>query len=206
MKFSKFKTSLTAMDSDNRTLQILLGVAVITIFIMAVVTLRQDQRVVIQPYTLIDEAWVEQSAASSEYMESMGLFFANLLGNVTPANLSFIKSRLDPMLSASVRQSVMQALEDQSTLIITEAVVISFSPRAVIYERDSGKVFVTGRSRTEGSTGAIKDEAVTFEFGFEIDNYLPRVTSLNNYVGKPKTLEVLEQRQKLETRQKERNS
>jgi len=206
MKFSQFKTSLTAMDSDKKVLQVLLGVAVATIFVMAIVTMRQDQRVVIQPYTLIDEAWIEQSAASSEYMEAMGLFFANLLGNVTPANLQFIKSRLDPMLAAQVRQPVMEALEDQSTLIITEAVVITFTPRAVIYERDSGKVFVSGRSRTEGSTGAIKDEAVTFEFGFAVDNYLPRLTSLNNYVGKPKTLEILEQREKLETRQKERNS
>lgn len=204
MKIQRFKKSLTQTNAEKNFLGGVLGVMVLTIAILSIQLMSEDTKVVIKPYTLTEEAWITQDMASEEYQEAMALFFAELLGNVTPATVDFIKQRIDPMLSASIRQDVINALSDQAQTIKTEQVAISFAPRSVVYERPSGKVFVTGRSKTEGPSGGTSEEQRTFEFKFTTKDYLPLLTSIDNYEGRPMTLELLEQRSKLQRANEER--
>lgn len=198
MKLQRFRNSLSQTNAERNFLGVVLGVMAITIAIMAFQLLSEDTKVVIKPYTLTEEAWITQDMASEEYQEAMALFFAELLGNVTPATVDFIKHRIDPMLAASIRQDVISTLTDQAQTIKTEQVAISFSPRSVLYERPSGKVFVSGRSKTIGPSGSEKEENRTFEFKFTTVDYLPRLTSIDNYSGQPMTQELIEQRAKLQ--------
>ncbi|MDV5545225.1 TraE/TraK family type IV conjugative transfer system protein [Klebsiella pneumoniae] len=55
--------------------------------------------VTIQPFTLTEAAWVTKSNASSP-IKRLGVFaFAQLLGNVTPGTVDFVKERITPLLS-----------------------------------------------------------------------------------------------------------
>ncbi|WP_304526732.1 TraE/TraK family type IV conjugative transfer system protein [Halomonas sp. I5-271120] len=204
MKVNQFKKSLTQTNGERKFLGGVVGILAVAVLILAYLLTADDSKVIIQPYTLSEEAWITQEKASVEYQESMALFFSELLGNVTPATVGFIKERIDPLLGANIRQKVVNTLADQAETIKTEQVVITFNPRSIIYEKPTGKVFVTGRSKTEGPSGAVREEQRTFEFEFQIANYLPRLTALDNYEGKAITQELIEQRAKLQKASEER--
>ena len=76
----------------------LLGVAVFALLIAVFALSNQKERVILQPVTLTDDAWVEENAASETYKTSWGAYLGTLMGNVTPGKLSFIKERIEPLL------------------------------------------------------------------------------------------------------------
>ena len=67
----------------------------------------------IQPPTLSETAEVSRNQATQPYLESWGLYLAELMGNVTPGNVSFIRVAIEPLLSPAVYQQVVDALEIQ---------------------------------------------------------------------------------------------
>ena len=75
----------------------------------------KDTIVTMQPYTLSEEAWVTKENASRSYKEAWGFAFSQLLGNVTPGSVDFVKERLSPMLSPEIYQDVIDAIEIQSS-------------------------------------------------------------------------------------------
>lgn len=183
MKFERFKRSLSDATSSNRNLQIILVLLALGVVLLAWRNLNPVSRVIIQPYTLTDPAWVERDSASSEYKEAFSLFLAMLLGNVSPGNLEFVRERIDPLLTSSVRQEVLNTLADQAQTIRTENVSVSFVPNKVHYESKTQKYFVEGRSTTTGPNGGTEEERRTFEFKYKVEEYIPRVEWLNNYAG-----------------------
>jgi hypothetical protein len=76
--------------------------------------------------------------------------FAQLLGNVTPGTVDFVKERLTPLLSPSIYQDVIDAIEIQAQQIKNDRVTMRFEPRFVEYEPKSDKVFVYGYSYVKG--------------------------------------------------------
>lgn len=196
MKITDFRKSLNQVNVERKFLGILVALSIIAIIFLAVQLGAKDQKIVIAPYTLSEEGWVSRDNASREYKEAMGLFFAELLGNVSPENIGFIRDRIEPILTSRIRQDVMTTLATQAETIKSESVSISFTPRSLIYEKETDKVFVSGSTRTEGPSGGSTDEQRTYEFRFVINKYLPQLADIDNYPGRAQTVEFKRLRSK----------
>lgn len=179
------------MLSKWERMVILVLAGLLLISVLALVT--KSDRIILKPYTLTQESWIEKKEASRSYKEAWGLFLAELMGNVTPETVDFVKDRLAPLLAPSIFQQTMQALQEQALSIKQDRVTIRFEPRFVTYEPETDKVFVYGYSYERGPTGAERRKDRTYEYRIIISNYAPMITSLNTYRGKPRTKKVLEQ-------------
>ena len=148
----------------------------------------------IQPWTLAEDAQVTRDDASRSYIEAWGFALAELIGNVSPGNVTFIGDRLKPLLDPKIYHTVLEGLESNAQGLMDDRVTMRFEPRRVTYEKSSGKVFVTGYSfiRQGLSFEAEKREERTYEFVIRIANYAPLIKSIDTYLGNPKTRDVLE--------------
>lgn len=130
--------------------------------------------------------------------EAWGFAFAQLLGNVTPGTVDFVKERITPLLSPSIYQDVIDAIEIQAQQIKNDRVTMRFEPRFVEYEPKSDKVFVYGYSYVKGASSNEERSERSYEFAIKISNYAPVLDYIDTYVGKPRTKTVLEQLQRKE--------
>jgi conjugal transfer pilus assembly protein TraE len=178
----------------------------VIVFVLGSLLFRKETIVTIQPFTLTDEAWVAKDNASTGYKESWGFALAQLLGNVTPASVDFIKQRIEGLLSPAIYSDVINILEVQARQIKRDGVTMRFEPRFVEYEPESNKVFVYGYSYTKGLSNDIeKRDERTYEFKIQVSNYLPVINYVNTYSDRPRTERVLERMRKIEERQSGEN-
>lgn len=204
---TKLLQTWEGVQAENKWNRIFIVLLLVGQLVLAVQLFSKETVVTIQPWTLNDDAWVTADAASASYKEAWGFALATLFGNVTPANVDFIKERIELLLSPSIYNEVMDVLEMQSQQIKIDRVTIRFEPRFVEYEPKTGKVFVYGNSFTRGVARDKEDRSErTYEFELSISNYLPVLEHLDTYEGRPRTESVLERLQRREERQKERRS
>lgn len=185
----------------HRIITMVLAVGLVLALIKAFTV---DTIIVIQPYTLNEEAWVSQNQASSSYKESWAMMLASLTGNVTPGSVNFVKERIEPLLSPQIYRDVMQAIEIQALSIRRDRVTMKFEPRAVEYEPESDVVYVYGHSLVQGATGDPEREERTYEYIIDVRNYSPVVTHIETYAGRPRTERVRQQMERNLERQEER--
>ncbi|MBX2808172.1 MAG: type IV conjugative transfer system protein TraE [Cellvibrionaceae bacterium] len=200
MKMDSFVRTWEGALVENKWNRIFNGALVISILLLLFMLFSKDQIVVIQPETLGTEAWITKSQASESYKESWGLFLAQMTGNITPANVDFLKDRLKPLLSPAIYSDVIDALELQTLNIKNDRVTMRFEPRFVEYEKESDKVFVYGYSFVKGATGTETRNDRTYEYRINIANYAPMIVDINTYEGLPRTEYVLLRLQEQEER------
>ncbi len=176
-----------------------LGQAVAVLVLLYMVNTK-DQIVVTQPTELASEAWISSNAASQSYKESWGLHLAQLTGNVTPANVDFLKERLKPLLSPAIYSEVIDTLEMQAQDIRDDRITMRFEPRFVEYETTTDMVFVYGYSFVKGSSEDEERTDRTYEYRLKIDHYAPLIVHIDTYEGKPRSEQVLAQLKKQEER------
>jgi conjugal transfer pilus assembly protein TraE len=196
MKLDALLTSWSATKTENRlTRMVLLCLATLTL-ILGVMLSQKDEIIVIKPETLGTEAWLTRADSSQSYIEAWALFFAQLTGNITPQNVTFIKERIKPLLAPKIYNDVVDELERQAIAIREDRISMRFEPRSVEYEKESGKVFVYGESYTKGSGAAESSADRTYEYQIQIRNYAPVVNDIDTYTGRPKTILEIENAEK----------
>jgi conjugal transfer pilus assembly protein TraE len=191
VKLGAFLDSWRLVQAENRLHRVLLVGLVVSNAISALAALRTERAVVLVPPSLAGEVEITRSQASSALKESWGLYLAELLGNVTPANADFIRDALGPLLSADIYRSVMDALSEQINALKMDRVALSFKPRQVFYEKATDTVFVTGELASQGPHARPDQRTRTYEFRIGIHNYRPRLDAIDVYAEEPRTLERL---------------
>lgn len=179
--------------AENRWSRVIIVSLVLVVMFLTFMLSSKKTIVTIQPFTLTTEAWVTPDGASKTYHEAWGMAVAQLLGNVTPSNSSFIKDLLGPLLAPAIYQEVMDSIETQSQQIRNDRVSLRFEPRMMEYEEATGKTFVNGYSSLIGVNNNIVRNERTYEFTIRISNYLPVFEHLDTYQGRPRTQRVLQQ-------------
>lgn len=192
MRLDDLMHSWQGTQRENRWQRLLLLGLLAANVILAVAVFTRQTVVSIQPPTLVEQAEVSRSRASQPYLESWALFLAELMGNVTPGNVPFIRDALGPLLSPDVYQQVIDALEIQARQIREDRVTLKFQPRQVDYEAASGHVFVTGYSYIAGPAGDEQRQTRTYEFALQIRHYRPLLTWMETYEGAARTQKVRE--------------
>ncbi|MEA3411302.1 MAG: TraE/TraK family type IV conjugative transfer system protein [Pseudomonadota bacterium] len=195
MNMNEFLRTWRGTQAENRWMRIFTLILILANVMLVVQANQQRAIVVLQPPTLSDEARINPNGASAEYMNAWGMYLAMLLGNANPGNTGLIKEVVEPMLAPSIYQLVLNAIDTQVDGLREERASLSFSPRQIEYETESGKVFVTGVSSIHGPSGEPRTRNVVYEFKLGIRNYRPYLEDIDMYKGRPRTLQVLRQEQ-----------
>jgi len=193
LNLKKYLKTWEGIQTENQWGRIFQAGLIAVVFLLAVQVFSKETIVTLQPFTLTEEAWVTKSNAAQSYKEAWGFAFAQLLGNVTPGTVDFVKERITPILSPSIYQDVMDAIEIQSSQIRNDRVSMRFEPRSVEYEPKSDKVFVYGYSYVKGASSDEQRSERCYEFVIKISHYAPVLDYIDTYAGKPHTKSVLEQ-------------
>ena len=192
MNLKTYLATWEGTQRENKWGRLLQALLIVVVIVQAVLLFTEDSVVVLAPFTLSEEARVMKSDASRSYKEAWGLAFAELLGNVTPATVTFVEERLAPLLSPEIYQEVIDSIEIQAREIRNDRVSLRFEPRFVEYESDAGKVFVCGHSYVRGTSSAARREKRCYEFVIAISRYAPVLEDIDTYTGEPRTAKVLE--------------
>lgn len=195
MNIKNFLSSWEGTQSENRWSRAIIGGLLIVTVLLGIKNFTQDTKVIIQPITLSEEAWVTSKHASTSYQETWGVFLATLLGNATPDTVSFIRERIGPLLSPKIFAEVMIAINEQAESIRQDRVSMRFEPRYVLYEEEADRVYVYGFSFVKDSTTKEARSESTYEFQVSIKNYQPEIEHMTVYSGKPRSERVLSQMQ-----------
>ena len=203
MKMGEFIRTWEGSLAENKWNRVANIILVSALLLLAILLINKDKIVVIQPANMHETGWVSKTQASRSYKESWGFALAQLIGNVTPGNVDFVKDRLIPMLSPVVYAEVIDSLEMQAQAIKDDRITMRFEPMLVDYEEATDKVFVYGMSYIKGSTGSEKRNERSYEYRFKFENYSPLLVDLNTYEGKPQSEVVLANIQRIEERRAE---
>ena len=186
MDFKKFFSSYTAIRQENWFYRVLCVALLALNLLLGVAVFFRQEVVVLVPPGLKQEIKVSLKKADKQYQESWALFFALLLGNITPRNVEFVVEELEKYLAPPVYQDVMKDIYEQAQSIKEANVSTSFEPREVVYDEKTGHVLVKGQTVMRGTFGKPQNLGKTFEFGIAVKNYFPQITYLDGYDKKPK--------------------
>lgn len=205
MKFKSYFKTWEGTQNENKWARLFISGLILAVLLQSFFLFNKKEIITIQPFTMQSDEWVTKDGSSDGYKESWGFALAQLIGNVTPASVDFIKDRIDRLLSPAIYNDVMSVLDIQAQEIKNDRVSIRFEPRFVEYESGSNKVFIYGYSFSKG-VGRDKEvrSEKTFEFEIEISNYLPVIDYMDTYTGRPRTTKVLDRLDRTEKNRSER--
>lgn len=195
MKTEKFLKTWNGALSENVIHRVVTGIMAVVVLVALTMATSKEQVTIIQPFTMHEQGWVGETAASQTYKESFAVALALIIGNLTPKSVDFIKERVEPMLSTTIYQSAIEEMETQAQIIKENRLTYRFELRGVEYEPETDKVFVTGDAFVKASTGDEKKSTRTFEFVIGVSGYHPQINYMESYDGRARTLK---QRAKIE--------
>lgn len=179
------------------------GVLLLSNLILGAAVFSRKETVVLVPPTLKEQAKVSLKKADQKYQESWALFFALILGNITPRNIEFVAGEIERYLSPAIYQSVMKDVVEQGQGIKETNLSTTFEPRELVYDDKTGHVLVKGQMVMRGAFGKPQNVGKTFEFGIEVKNYYPQITFLNAYDKKEDKADAKPQKKEPETKEQD---
>jgi len=186
MKLANFLSMWSGVQAENRFHRLSNIGLVLLCILLATGWLNRHEVVVMLPPQLSKEGFVTNNDASDEVMTQWGLSVAELLGNVTPTTAQFLKKSISPMLTPTIYQKAMAAIEEQVKQVQTEQITIRFSPNYARFDADTKTVVIGGELTTTGIRGNSQQELRTYEFGLLVQNYRVLIDAINVYKGAPK--------------------
>lgn len=183
MKLKEFLATWHGTQDENRFQRrsnlILLGINVVLLLVL----MGKSHTVVMVPPGLNDQAEIGATRANDEARRAWGLYYATLIGNVTPGNVQLLSNQLAPTLTPALYHRVTQALESQIRQVQTEQITTRFQPKQTYVSAKTGHVYVVGDLITEGVRGNNDRETRTYEFGFVVSNYQVLLDAMDIHKG-----------------------
>lgn len=172
---------------SNVILALLLFVAV-----TEMLSVKDKERIALVPPYLNEKMSVGWNSASENYYKSFGLYFATLVGNITPSNVDFVIDILSTFLAPEIYTSIKPKLIalSKDAVFRESGGTSAFHSSHIDYEPETSKVFVMG-TMTTASYAKTQPElkTVVYEMAIHIKDGLPNITYLDSYEGaQPRTL------------------
>lgn len=153
--------------------------------------MQQRETVILVPPNMKEKVWVSQSDAAPEYKKHWGNFVASLIGNISPSNIEYVVSALSDIVSSEVYTVIKEQMNSQISDIKEDNIATFFAVEQIIYEEETDKVFVSGKSTVIGAGNAKDVLDRSFEFVVAIHSSVPTITWFDVYNGPAKTLAYL---------------
>lgn len=143
------------------------------------------ERVVVVPPGLSGPVAIDWGKADAEYIKAFSLFYATLVGSITPRNITYVADRLSAMTSSvaypQIRRQLLMLSKDP--VFMDQATSSNFVSYQLIYEPERNKVFVVGEVRVQGGGAQPKVFPTVYEMTITINEGRPIVHAVNNYAG-----------------------
>ncbi|MCK9377435.1 MAG: type IV conjugative transfer system protein TraE [Syntrophobacterales bacterium] len=186
MDIKKFLSSYRGIRTENLSYRVICGVLLLSNLILGAAVFARKDTVVLVPPMLREESKVSLKKADQKYQETWALYFALLLGNITPRNVEFVAAEIEKYLAPSIYQDVIKDVVEQAQGIKAANLSTTFEPRELVFDDKTGHVLVKGQMVMRGAFGKPQNVGKTFEFEIAVKNYYPQIAFLNAYDKKPK--------------------
>lgn len=179
-KVMKDRTQIITI-ANKQTSAIIVLVALLCLTTYHAVT----NKVIVQliPPHLDERISVAYNAASSRYHISYALYSATLMGNVNPETVNSIVDSLAFLFDPQLYHKVKVELSTTADNLINEDSTIEFKPKSWEHEPATNLTFVTGQQIIRSNIGKAKIKTVTYEYKFEVNNYVPTINHFALYSG-----------------------
>lgn len=204
MDYKKFMSSWAGSRKLNTVFLICICNLTAANTVLVLLLAFNKEEIVLVPPHMNGEIRAAVNRTTESSARAWGLYFAGLLGNVTPDSLHFIKSALEPMVSPDVYQEVSSALAVQAEQIAEDHISMRFEPKIVQFEEKTKLVFITGRSIVKGPSGEEKRQDRTYEFKIDMNGYQPLLSWINTYEGGARTEKIKDRLERTEQRRLEK--
>lgn len=184
MELLEYFSTLKGALKENKIWRVVALGLVLSNIVLAVMAFGQRDTLVLIPENLAKKASVGVSVGDRAYKESWGLFFAMLLGNVTPKTIDFVLERTGKYLSPNIYQDTLKDMYAQAQQLKTNNLTISYEPVEVDFDEKTGRVLVKGIALMRGAYGAPQTLPRTYELGIEVRDYQPVLSYLSSYERK----------------------
>ena len=180
---------------------------VLMAFMMVNSVLSERERVTLVPPYLNERVTVGWNSASEGYYKSWGLYFAVLIGNITPSNVDFIINILSTFLDEKIYTSIKPKLIalSQDPIFRESGGASVFAPGHITFEPETSKVFIPGTmTMTSYAKAQPELKNVVYEFAIYIKDGVPKISYLDSYEGvQPRTLKWMAANPELAKQNKE---
>lgn len=183
MKFKDYFSTRDGALRENHFSRYIIVLLAVAIVVMAMALSTKQQTVVLVPPTLSDRVELTDSTASDPYKTSWGLFFATLLGNVTPRSAEYVQENISRYAHPNAYKVLVDQIAEQTELIETDRLTVQFTPTTVFYAPAIDRVVVTGEYVLRGLRDSEQRMIRTYELGVDVKNYLVSLSSVIAYEG-----------------------
>lgn len=187
MDFTKFKSTWAATAAENSFLKLTCGALVIANLSLAGVVGFRGTETILVPPTVTEKMTVSQSSIDAAGKKQWGAYVASLVGNITPGNIDYTVDQLQSVLASETYHKMRQELAEQVAKVKRDNLTLSFEAKQLMYEKESGRVFVIGRSILRATNGVEQKSERVFEIEMHIEDGRPIITRLEGYEGAPHT-------------------
>ena len=185
MIHDQYSNSLTSLKRQVSILLLACAALTLTVLICVGSLTSRHDRIVVVPPGLSGPVAIDWGKADVEYMKSFAIFYATLLGTITPRNAEYVADRLSAMTATNsyplIRKSILSMAKDPS--FANSGSATNFVSNQVINEPETGKVFVVGDNQIYSGFGHPKITPVVYEMDISIIEGRPIVSSVVNYPG-----------------------
>lgn len=162
----------------------------VSVFYAFIALNNTHERLVIIPPHLDSKAEIAWNSANKNYLQSFGFYVANLVGNIQPSTAGIIleatSAFMEPRIYNEFRRQAIDIINDPVFKQTKSSTF--FSPRSIVFEKETSKVFVLGELETKSVNSDLRKKVV-YEIGIVIREGRPWVTHFTSYDGdKPKTI------------------
>lgn len=184
--FNHFDQSINAAKT---LVVVVIALVALNIF-FGIALLRARTQTILVPPNLTEQVRIGYGVADAGYYKAWGLYVAEMIGNLTPGNADFVAKALGRLFAAEDYAKVHAAVLSQGEMMRQNGVVSFFRADAVIWEPQTGRVFVTGERREASPTGvATSVETITYQMHVSMQAGQPVLDQFSVYGGAAHTLE-----------------
>ena len=177
---------LAQVIADNRWHRVITLIVVSAVGMLAGKLFFQSEIVVVVPPNADARLEYQRSQADEGAFSAWAMYFATLLGNVSPANAEFVAKTVGDSLAPAIYQNVMKAISAQVNNIKLDNLTLTYVADKVRVDVNKKCAWVTGWLTTTNARGQAQREQRTYEFYFSVQNYRPMLVGMQAYTGEPK--------------------
>jgi type IV conjugative transfer system protein TraE len=170
-----------------------------TIFVLVIGVMQKRERLVIMPPVSDERMELAYDSANEPYYKAFALYVASFLGNINPANATFVKEGLSLSFSPQLYAEMQAKITEDAEKMRISGRSIRFYADRVLFESETGKTFVAGKQEIVSAAGNIHDQDVCYEMQVVIRDGIPQVAKFAYYTGAPRTEEWLQRNRHTQT-------
>lgn len=161
-----------------------LSIGVVVLIMM--LFFKEAEIIAVPEQQIFGELSVQGKKANRNYQQSWALSTAQLIGNITPENVDFVKSSLMNVLSPLLKFQIEPMLEKQSEVIRMRGIKQVFIAEDLIHEPSTDLITIWGQKLTFIDGTPKSDSKWSYEFKIEVRHGRPRITHIDQYPGTPR--------------------